>query len=132
MRVQQPRPAAKPSAAHQAAPTKQPSTPSKAAPAGWGPKPTAASQARALATFLKSPEGAKQGARIVETVAKKNDLARELNWEAGHLKAVKPFEGGKFLVDVQLDILKPKGGVEKHFFSAIVNAQGKVLDVPQG
>jgi hypothetical protein len=132
MRIQQPRPTTKTSAAQQTAPTKQTMTPSKPTATGWGPRATPASQARALAAYLKSPEGAKQAARIIETVAKRNDLAKELNWEAGHLKGVKPYENGKFLVDVQLDVLTEKGGVQKHYFGAIVNAQGKVLDVPQG
>lgn len=131
MKIQQSRPAARPATAQQASTASQTQGPSKPA-TGWGPKPTPAGQARALAAHLKSPEGAKQAGRIIDQVVKKNDLARELNWEAGHIKGVKPFEGNKFLVDVQLDVLKPNGGVEKNYFSAIVNAQGKVLDVPQG
>lgn len=131
MKIQQSRPAARPSTAQQPSSASQTQGPAKPG-AGWGPKPTPAAQARALATLLKSPEGGKQASKIIDQVVKKNDLARELNWEAGHIKAVKPFEAGKFLVDVQLDVLKPNGGVEKNYFSAIVNAQGKVLDVPQG
>lgn len=99
---------------------------------GWKPQTsTPAQQAKALAAHLKGPEGARQAAKIVDTVAKKNELARGLNWEAGHLKSVKPYENGKFIVDVQLDVLKGKG-VEKNYFTAIVDSKGKVIDVPQG
>jgi hypothetical protein len=33
---------------------------------------------------------------------------------------------------VQLDVLTKNGGIQKNYFSATVNAQGKVLSVPQG
>ena len=128
-RITQSRPAARPTA--QTAPSK-PATPPKTAAAGWNAKtqsPTA--QARALSAHLKSPEGAKQAARIIDTIAKKSELARGLNWEAGNITSVKPLGAGTFEVNVTLEVLKGKG-VQKNYFNAIVNAQGKVLDVPQG
>lgn len=64
-------------------------------------------------------------------MAKKSELAKALNWEAGHIKAVKANADGTFTVDVQLDVLKGRG-VEKNYFNAIVNGAGKVLTVPQG
>jgi len=127
-RITQSRPAARPIA--QTAPSKPSSTPTKTA--GWNAKtqsPTA--QARALSAHLKSPEGAKQAARIIDTIAKKSELARGLNWEAGNITSVKPLGAGTFEVNVTLEVLKGKG-VQKNYFNAIVNAQGKVLDVPQG
>jgi hypothetical protein len=130
MKIQQSRPAGRPSASQSAqkpteqAPTKQ---------TGWKPATQSpAAQARALSAFLKSPEGAAQASKIVQTVAKKNDLAKALNWEAGHLKAIKPNGDGTFDVGVQLDVLTKNGGIQKNYFSATVNAQGKVLSVPQG
>lgn len=131
MKIQQRRPATRPSTPKQTSSASQTQGPAKPA-SGWGPKPTPAAQARALAAHLKSTDGATQAGRIIDQVVKKNDLAGELNWEAGHIKSVKPFENGKFLVDVQLDVIKPNGRIEKNYFGAIVNAQGKVLDVPQG
>ena len=126
------RPAVSAASTQQARGRAEAKTPAQTAPTGWKPSVASpAAQAKALAAFLKSPEGAKAGAKLVDTVAKKNDLARALNWEAGHIKSVKPYESGKFLVDVQLDVLKGKG-VEKNFFTAIVDGKGKVLDVPQG
>jgi hypothetical protein len=44
---------------------------------------------------------------------------------------VRPLGAGTFEVNVTLEVLKGKG-VQKNYFNAIVNAQGKVLDVPQG
>lgn len=126
------RPAVAASVAQQAPGRAKAQNAAQTAPTGWKPQTsTPAQQAKALAAHLKGPDGARQAAKIVETVAKKNELARGLNWEAGHLKSVKPYENGKFLVDVQLDVLKGRG-VEKNFFTAIVDAKGKVLDVPQG
>lgn len=130
-RVQQSRPAPRTTQTSQAAkkPTAQQA---QTKPTGWGPSTTSpAAQARALATLLKSPAGAKQASKLIDTVVKQNDLAKALNWEAGHIKAVKPNGDGTFTVDVQLDVLKGRG-VEKNYFNAIVNGQGKVLDVPQG
>lgn len=130
MKIQQARPAARPSASQsthkptEQAPTKQ---------TGWKPSAQSpAAQARALSAFLKSPGGAAQASKIVETVAKKNDLAKALNWEAGHIKAIKPNGDGTFDVGVQLDVLEPNGGIQKNYFGATVNLQGKVLGVPQG
>lgn len=130
-RIQQSRPAARTTQAQQAS-TKPTAQQAQTKPTGWGPSTTSpTAQARALATHLKSPAGAKQASKIIDTVVKKNDLAKALNWEAGHIKAVKPNADGTFTVDVQLDVLKGRG-VEKNYFTATVNAQGKVLDVPQG
>ncbi len=101
---------------------------------GWNPSSTSPSaQAKALAAKLHSPAGAKQAQRIVETVAKKSELARGLNWEAGDITSVKANKDGTFTVNLTLDVLQNNGqSVQKNYFNAIVDGSGKVLDVPQG
>lgn len=101
---------------------------------GWNPSSTSPSaQAKALAAKLHSPAGAKQAQRIVETVAKKSELAHSLNWEAGDITSVKANKDGTFTVNVTLDVLQTNGqSVQKNYFNAIVDGSGKVLDVPQG
>ena len=98
----------------------------------WSPKSAAATSAGAKAlkaVIVATPELA---SRIISTVAKRSDLARELNWEAGHIKSVKPnLDGKSYSVEVQLDVLKGKK-IEKNLFYANVNSAGKVLNVPQG
>ncbi len=101
----------------------------------WGPSSTRASPAaaaKALAAHLHSPAGAKQASKIIDTIAKKSELARELNWEAATIKSVKPTGDGSFSVEVQFDVLTKNDKVKSHLFYADVNATGKVLSVPQG
>lgn len=130
-RIQQSRPAARPATAQQTVAPKKQETPAKIA-TGWkAGTASPARQARALEAHLQSPAGAAQASKLIQTVARKSELARELNWEAGHIKDVKANADGTFTVDVQLDVLKGRG-VQKNYFTAIVNASGKVLDVPQG
>lgn len=130
MKVQSNRPAARSTASQQPARAAQ-QAPTKST--GWGPKTqTPAAQARALSAHLKSPAGAALAAKIVSTVAKKSELARDLNWEAGNIGTVKPLADGKFQVNVTLEVVKPNGKIEKNYFDAITDAKGKVLDVPQG
>ena len=128
-RISQTRPVATRPAVQESSRSHAPAT---TASAGWKANPTSpARQARALEAHFKSPAGAAQAAKLIQTIARKSELARGLNWEAGHIKNVKPNTDGTFTVDVQLDVLKGKG-VEKNYFTAIVSPAGKVLDVPQG
>jgi hypothetical protein len=116
-------------------PQQQPARAAKQQPqsAAWAPKAQSpAAQARALAAFLNAPERAQQRMNIAQTVAQKNDVARALNWEAADHGAVKPTGDGKFELEVLLAVVQPNGSIKNHRFSAILDAKGNVLDVPQG
>jgi hypothetical protein len=132
MKVQSKRPVARASTSPQQ-PARAAQQQAQTKSTGWTPKAQSpAAQARALATFLNSPEGAPKAMQIAQTVAQRNDVARALNWEAADHGDVKPTADGKFELEVLLAVVKPDGNIKNHRFSAILDSKGNVLDVPQG
>jgi hypothetical protein len=63
---------------------------------------------------------------------KKNVLARDLRVDEGHITSVKPNGDGTFDVGVRFERTRPGGGAEKHLFWATVDANARLLNVPQG
>ncbi len=114
------------------APKKNAATAPKA-PAGWSAgSGSARVQARRLETYLRSPEGKALATRIIHDAVKKNALGKNLKIESGVVTRVRPEPSGtSFVVDVEVTV-KRQGKSEKNFFNAIIDAKGKLLEVPQG